>query len=93
MADARFRFPGSPYLTVRFHQERSFKTLSNQQNDRPLSARTGHSTHVLVARVIRSPGLGRIIDGLPGRPGKTSLLNAGLVVGRRLEVERRTAET
>ena len=40
--DARLRFPGSPYLTVRFHQERSFKTLSNQQNDRPLSAKSGH---------------------------------------------------
>ena len=40
--DARLRFPGSPYLTGRFHQERSFKTLSNQQNDRPHSANSGH---------------------------------------------------
>ena len=39
---ARLRFPGSPCLTVRFHQERSFKTLPNQQNDRPLSAMSGH---------------------------------------------------
>ena len=41
-ADARYRFSGSCNLTGRFHQERSFKTLSNQQNDRPLSAISRH---------------------------------------------------
>ena len=44
--DARLRFPGCSYLTGRFHQERSFKTLSNQQNDRPLTAKSGRSERV-----------------------------------------------
>ena len=54
-AAARLRFPGSPYLTVRFHQERPFKTLSNQQNDRPLTARNRRSRRLCEGPEVQSP--------------------------------------
>ena len=38
----------SPRLTVRFHQERPFNLSYFHQYDSPLSARSGHKSHLLV---------------------------------------------
>ncbi len=69
------------------HFSESKREFDSRSRHQRISSNIGCNTN------LRSPGLGWVIDAFRGWPGKTGLLDAGLVVGCSLEVERRTAET